>query len=223
LANSYDSQPHNVLLAIDDGIFDSLLKHTSVRSKIVVDVGCGTGRHWERLLAGEPAQLIGYDASLGMLKRLRSKYPHATTRVTIDHQLPELHNDSCDVVVSTLTFGYLPDHSAVLAEWSRVLKPGGEVILTDLHPVAATSGERSFCHLGKTISIRHYVYPLDTIIASARQHGLGLLRLEERRIDEGLRAIYEAQNAGQLFARTFGLPLMYGLFPVSKSWTELGD
>jgi ubiquinone/menaquinone biosynthesis C-methylase UbiE len=211
LAESYDDQPNNVLHAADDALFSSLLERCSIRGRSVVDVGCGTGRHWKRILACGPSELIGYDISPSMLNRLRVKYPGAVLRLARDHNLPGLPAQSCELVISTLTLGYVPDCEQALVEWVRVLKSNGQLIVTDLHPGAAGRADRSFCYRGITVAIRHYVHSISDITTAAARHGLRLLHVDERSVDETLRSMYEAQDALALFDRTRGTQLIYGL------------
>ena len=210
-AELYDDQPHNILIAMDDALFADLVATSSLKQKRIVDVGCGTGRHWDALFAGEPYDLIGYDTSVRMLDRLRRKHLRATLRLTTDHRLPGLRDQSCDLVITTLTFGYLPDHRAAMAEWARVLDDQGEIILTDLHPSAAAKGNRSFHHRGMQVAIRHYVHPLASVLAAADDLGFEVLRFEERCVDDLLKPLFEAQHALPLFQRVYGHPMTYGL------------
>ena len=56
-AGQYDSQPDNLMLALDEIVFGALLQDVEVKGNQIIDVGCGTGRHWPRLLKGQPASL----------------------------------------------------------------------------------------------------------------------------------------------------------------------
>src|SRR5579859_8007718 len=76
-SSTYDADGQNILVRLDESLFPRLLGGVQIRGKSVVDVGCGTGRHWSKLLAQEPAELIGYDVSPGMLEQLRRKIPGA--------------------------------------------------------------------------------------------------------------------------------------------------
>jgi hypothetical protein len=105
----------------------------------------------------------------------------------------------------------LPDYSAALTEWTRVLKHEGEIILTDLHPSAAAAGDRSFDHRGMSVAIRHYVHPLASVLTTAEHLGLDVVRLDERCVDDSLKPFYEAQGALAAFDRARGHPMMYGL------------
>jgi ubiquinone/menaquinone biosynthesis C-methylase UbiE len=42
-------------------------------------------------------------------------------------ELSETASRSCDLVVSTLALGYVRDASTAIAEWCRVLRPGGDL------------------------------------------------------------------------------------------------
>jgi ubiquinone/menaquinone biosynthesis C-methylase UbiE len=60
-------------------IFSRLLAHADLPDKIAFDIGCGTGRHWDRITELGSAELIGCDISSEMLKRLRQNCPDAKT------------------------------------------------------------------------------------------------------------------------------------------------
>ena len=128
--------PGNLMLALDEAVFSDLLADVVIRDRVVADIGCGTGRHWQKIMDQSPQQLIGYDVSAGMLKMLQQKFPRATTQLLIGNELQGMENESCEVIVSTLTIAHVPDAEAAMREWNRVLKPGGEMIITDYHPTA---------------------------------------------------------------------------------------
>lgn len=46
-SGSYDLQPGNLMLDLDEKIFTSLLKNIDLAEKEIADIGCGTGRHWK--------------------------------------------------------------------------------------------------------------------------------------------------------------------------------
>ena len=145
-AKSYDSQPDNLMLALDEELFSGLLNNIIVENKIVADIGCGTGRHWKKIIAKNPKKLIGFDVSGEMLKILQQKFPEAETHLLINNELDTLENNSCDIIFSTLTVAHIKNIRKAITEWNRVLKPGGDIIITDYHPSAlAKGGKRTFC------------------------------------------------------------------------------
>jgi ubiquinone/menaquinone biosynthesis C-methylase UbiE len=211
-ALSYDHQPDNLMLALDEELCGGLLARTIVTRRVIVDIGCGTGRHWKKLFDRQPSRLIGYDVSEGMLDILRQKYPQAETYLLSDQHLPEVAHASCDLVLSTLTIAHIPDLGAALTEWCRVLKPGGEMIITDYHPTALIKGgQRTFRKGGKVIAIKNHIYPVPEVLAMAQALGLEKLSLIETRIDDTMRPYYEKQNALPVFNRFRGVPIIYGI------------
>ena len=208
---SYDEQRHNVVMHVEQGIFDELVRDVGLRAKTVVDVGCGTGRHWPRMLADRPAALVGYDVSRGMLARLAAKHPDADIHQIAGHELAATATGSADVVVSALAVSHMPDLDAALGEWCRALRPVGDVVITDLHPEIGAISDVTFNDGVRTVSINHHVRPLAELEATAAGHGLAVARLIERVVDDGLRPFYEASDALAIFNRTKGMRLAFGV------------
>jgi ubiquinone/menaquinone biosynthesis C-methylase UbiE len=217
-AADYDSQPDNLMLALDEQVFGSLLQEMSLAGKQVIDVGCGTGRHWNHLLSGHPASITGYDVSEGMLKKLQEKFPGQHTVKLNDHRLEATASASADLLISTLTVAHISNIKETLQEWDRVVKPGGHIIITDYHPNAlARGGRRTFKHNTETVAITNNVHPVPDVIAMAGQLGWQLLRLEERNIDDTVKHFYEKQQALSLFEAFKGTPIIYGLLLVKNN------
>jgi ubiquinone/menaquinone biosynthesis C-methylase UbiE len=209
---TYDDEPWNLMVALDEEIFGRLIQDIPLNGKVIVDVGCGTGRHWKRLLAQRPALLTGFDVSQGMLTKLRAKYPDADARLMKGHGLPGLADVSVDVIVSTLAFAHFEDVTATIKEWGRVLKPGGDILLTDAHPVSFSQGaDITFGSQSKTYQIAHYIYPLDMLRELAAEYGLEEIAFAERKIDSGMKHFYEAQQALATYQKFKGVPLIYGI------------
>jgi ubiquinone/menaquinone biosynthesis C-methylase UbiE len=227
-AKSYDSQPDNLMLALDELVFSELLQQTELTGKIVVDVGCGTGRHWKKILEKNPAKLIGYDVSEGMLQMLARKFPEAITYKLQGNELKELTNDSVDMIISTLTVAHIKNAGEALKEWNRLLNPGGHIIITDYHPVALEKGgKRTFKHDNETVSITNHIHHIASLKEMAGQLNWKLQRLMEKEINETVRHYYEKQNAMAAYESFKGVPIIYGMlfkkdvvsqfeFPLSK-------
>ena len=211
-AADYDSQPDNMMLAWDEEIFSNLINNLDLRNKIIADIGCGTGRHWNKIFDLHPKRLIGFDVSEGMLKMLKQKFPMAETHHLKNDQLKELENESCDIIFSTLTIAHIENAEKALQEWNRILRSGGEIIITDFHPTALAKGaKRTFYHNGKTIAVKNYVHSIDKLKAIARQLHWEVLRLIEKSIEESARPFYEKQNALQVYESWKGMPIIYGI------------
>ncbi|MDP4131971.1 MAG: class I SAM-dependent methyltransferase [Bacteroidota bacterium] len=214
---TYDSQPDNLMLALDEQLTAELLKGISLQSKIIADIGCGTGRHWEKIRKGNPGRIFGFDVSAGMLAILKQKYPQAETFLLRDNHLPGLENDSCDLLLSTLTIAHIRNPAQSMKEWCRVLKPGARMLITDYHPAALAKGaRRTFSHNHQTIAIRNYIHSIEKLNKIARQLGLKQVRFIERKIDETVKSYYDKQQAIALYEDFYGTPIIYGLLLIKS-------
>lgn len=117
-----------------DAIVDQLRRHEPSR---VLDVGCGTGILADRIQRDlAPAEVIGVDASEGMMNEARERSTAVRWINGSAEQLP-LPDASVDAVTSTTAFHFF-DQPAALAEFHRVLAPGGVVALgTMTQPLTA--------------------------------------------------------------------------------------
>lgn len=200
------------MLALDEQVCTDLFGQTVLDGRVVADIGCGTGRHWKKLLSHRPARLVGYDVSSGMLDILHQKYPQAETYLLQGGLLSKLPTGSVDLVISTLTIAHIPDIVAAITEWVRVLKPGGEMIFTDYHPAAlAKGGQRTFRDGSQVIAVRNHVYPVKRIRGIARRLGLRELTFVEKKVDETMKPYYEKQHALATYQRFQGVPIIYGI------------
>ena len=211
-AKDYDSQPDNLMLALDEEVFSALLNEVDIANSIIADIGCGTGRHWKKMFERKPQKLIGFDVSEGMLNMLQQKFANAETYLLVNDKLSQLQNKSCDIVISTLTIAHIKNADAAIAEWNRILKPGGHIIITDYHPSALQKGaKRTFKHDNKTVTVTNYVHTLANLRVIARQLHLQECRLIEREIDGSAKSFYEKNDALGVFEKWKGTPIIYGM------------
>ncbi len=95
----------------------------------VLDVGTGTGLMLRRLPTTPRGGLrVGVDVSSGLLRVARREMPDATFVIADAQRLPFI--DRCfDIVTCVATLPYL-DADQALAEWRRVLRPGGRLVIS---------------------------------------------------------------------------------------------
>jgi ubiquinone/menaquinone biosynthesis C-methylase UbiE len=211
-SDSYDCQPGNLMLDLDELIFSELMKDIDIRNKNVADIGCGTGRHWQKLYEKTPASLTGFDVSQGMLHQLMRKFPSAITHLTTDNLLNSINDSQIDFLISTLTIAHIKNIEEAIASWSRVLKNGGDLIITDFHPaMLKKGGKRSFKYEHGSLSVINYTHPLEKVKKILLRHGLQVIRHVERIVDEKVRPYYEAQDALPVYGRFQDTPIIYGL------------
>ena len=211
-SDTYDTQPDNAVLALESALFTELLQRVDINGRVVLDVGCGTGRHWSEILSRNPARLLGADPSQGMLEQLKSRVPDANVICTEGDRLTVIPSDSIDIVVSTLALAHIRSASQALEEWSRVLHRGGSILITDFHADAAKAGmKRTFESPGGTIEIEQHTVELDRLRSIAADCGLAVAFVAERAIDESVRTLFRGDAAQQKYQQYFGLRLVFGI------------
>jgi ubiquinone/menaquinone biosynthesis C-methylase UbiE len=211
-AGGYDSQPDNLMLALDEMLFTDFLQMVDPHNKIIIDVGCGTGRHWKRILDRKPQQLIGYDVSAGMLEVLKKKFPEAITYRLNGNHLSHTADKGVDMLISTLTIAHIEDAGAAMEEWNRVIKPGADIYISDYHPgILQKGGKRTFTLGKKTVSVKNYIHSIEKIKHIAGKLNWQEVAATEKRIDDKLRPFYEKQNALKVYEMYKGMPVIYGI------------
>jgi SAM-dependent methyltransferase len=105
----------------------------------VLDLGCGTGN--AALLAAERGgEVTGVDPASRLLEIARAQAAREGKKVTFRHgeaaSLP-MGDSSVDAILSVFALIFVPDPGAAAAEMSRVLAPGGRIVLSAWIPAGA--------------------------------------------------------------------------------------
>lgn len=98
----------------------------------VMDVGMGTGLVSREILriTGEPHRLVGVDPSPGMMRQARFAQ-QVECRLGRAEDLP-LPDGSVDFLVMGYALRHIADFSAAAAEFRRVLRPGGRLLVLEI-------------------------------------------------------------------------------------------
>jgi ubiquinone/menaquinone biosynthesis C-methylase UbiE len=128
-SESYD-EPGNPLFDLDEPFLDEVLD--TLPPGPALDAACGTGRLAARL-RDRGHRVVGVDTSSGMLRQARRRLPHVDLRIGDLRQLP-VSDGSVDLVVTGLALTHVPDLAPVFAEFARVLRRGGRLVVSDVHP-----------------------------------------------------------------------------------------
>jgi SAM-dependent methyltransferase len=104
----------------------------------VLEIGCGAAQ-CSRWLAGQGADVVGFDIALGQLRLARDLDRRAgtTTRTVVaDAEAIPFRDGSFDVACSAFgAFPFVADAGTALAEVARVLRPGGRLVFSVTHPI----------------------------------------------------------------------------------------
>ena len=98
----------------------------------VADLGAGTGRDAEQLLAALPqGRVIAIDGSQQMLAQLNDRLAGELDRLQVlqaDLREPLPAIEPVDAVLSVATLHWLPDHAQVFSSVAGMLRPGGRFV-----------------------------------------------------------------------------------------------
>jgi len=172
---------------------ESLLGRPLRPGERVLDAGCGTGWLAAGLRRARPdLRVVGADLSAGMTGRARAA--GAWPLLQADAARLPLADASVDLVVGRGVLHHLPDVVAALAEWRRVLAPGGAVVLSsEPTPVVERHGmlllkgllpllrreltaEEDFWEVASMAANLH-VFTVTELRALAREAGYGVVDL----------------------------------------------
>ena len=122
-------------------VADALMEHlhpVRMRPERILDVGAGTGICSRRLARVYPsARIIFVDCSAPMLHAARGQRPRWFSKRGFacgDAEALPVADASIDLLVSSLVLPSCPSPDAALAEFQRVLKPGGLLMFSSLGP-----------------------------------------------------------------------------------------
>lgn len=174
---TYDN-PDNGAFVIDEPIVERILGE--LPAGVALDAACGTGRY-SAILARLGHRVIGVDSSPDMLALARERLPGTEFKLGDLHRLPV---DEVDLIVCGLALTHNPDLGPIFAEFARVLRPGGHLVVVDLHPDAILRGSIPGVRgpdgePGRLVTYRH---SLGDYLRASLEAGLVLRRCEEPKV-----------------------------------------
>jgi ubiquinone/menaquinone biosynthesis C-methylase UbiE len=145
-----------------------------VEGRVALDAACGPGRHCAHLRE-RGFEVIGVDSNRSMLAVAESKVPGGDFRLGDLSALP-IGDGTVDVVVCSLALTHVARLEPVIAEFARVTRPGGLVILSDMHPTAVTFGGAAVFPTDsqrfELNFVRNLVHPVSDYVRAAVSAGL---------------------------------------------------
>jgi ubiquinone/menaquinone biosynthesis C-methylase UbiE len=120
-------------VALDD--LERLIPNRRSSYPVVLDVGCGQGKSFRPLIEHfSPQRLIGLDAEAKCLRYAAAEAKKEATPIELLHgdtAALGLADESVDLVFCHQTFHHLTRQEESLAEFHRVLKPGGLLLFAE--------------------------------------------------------------------------------------------
>ncbi len=184
-SETYD-EAGNALIDIEERALRPILATLPVGD--AADIACGTGR-LSAMLCDLGHQVVGIDPSEAMLERARAKGMPAEFRFGSFEALP-LADDSVDLVTCALALTHSTDLRPALEGFMRVVRPGGYVVTTDIHPITVATGgaqalfRRADGSRGVTVNYQHWISDYVRAFVDA---GFAIERCEEPVVDEGFK------------------------------------
>jgi SAM-dependent methyltransferase len=168
-----------------------------VAGKRVLDAACGPGLYARELLA-RGADVTGFDQSPRMIEICREQAPAGEFRVhDLGDPLDWLPDASVDLALCALAIEYVDDRVGALRELRRVLRPGGALVLSRLHPTGDWLRHGGNYFESRVISktwqagwnVRYWLVPLETACEEFAAAGFLIERLLEPRPEPASAAV----------------------------------
>ncbi len=183
-----DHKPHNAYYDRPNTL--KLIK--DVNNKSILDAACGPGKYAEILLS-KNAKLTGFDFSSEMIKFAKERNADQGTFFVHDLRAPltMLEDTSFDIVLCALALQYVEDWNLTIKEFHRVLKTGGQLVISIEHPFFEYNYFQSteyfkteavrctWTGFGSPVEINSYRRPLSECILPLTQNGFYIDRLIE--------------------------------------------
>lgn len=206
-AASYDSNP-NALLALEERCLSPMLANWL--DEDIVDLGCGTGRWLRKLESVFPRTLTGVDSSDAMLAAATAKCGPSTRLIHADCTAAPLPGDAAGRVLTSFTLSYIQDLRAFAREAVRITRPGGTILISDMHPNARAYGwRRTFSAAGRVFEIETYPYALADVIDAMTPAGCRLEEMAEPCFGLEEEEIFQEAGKWEAFQKVESLPVIY--------------
>ena len=175
-SETYDD-PGNPMLLAEEPVVREILARYPVGTAL--DAACGTGRH-TKYLASLGHQVIGIDTTPKMLELAAAKVPAAQFQ-TADLAAIPLPDGEIDLAVCTLALTHCPDLGPPMKELARVVRPGGHVVISDVHPFDVVLSVQGIFRRkrGGRGFVRNFVHLPSDYLNASQQAGLNVVQCIE--------------------------------------------
>jgi malonyl-CoA O-methyltransferase len=199
----YDQYP-NSTVAIDELTFPSLW--SDLRDKTVLEIGCGTGRHTQKLAAMNN-HVLAIDLSPGMLEVAKKKLIHSDVKfVEADFMTYSgLSSGAFDAALTSLVMEHIMELDAFFLKVGLVLKPNAHFYVSEIHPSRAAKG--SLAHFrdeqaNEEVHLQSFIHSESQIQNSAKKAGFKLVSKQDVFGDETLAGMRQS------WSKYLGMPMI---------------
>ena len=206
-ASGYD-RPDNPIVMAEERVVQAMLDARPAGAAL--DAACGTGR-WAHYLAARGHSVTGIDTNPEMLAEARRKVPEARFQLADLGAVP-LAAESVDLVACTLALTHVAELAPPVSELARIVRPGGRVVISDVHPVMAMLGNHARYprNGGEFGFVQNHVHQVSDYLAAFREAELTVVNSAEPVWGEAELATlgFADQRPGLLEAAVKGLPIV---------------
>ena len=201
-------RPGNPVVLAEEPLVRRLLDDLPVGAAL--DAACGAGRY-AHYLASLGHAVTGVDLTPEMLEEARKRVPAADFQPG-DLSSLELPGESFDIAVCALALTHCTELGPPIGELARVVRPGGRVVISDVHPFMATLGLHSRFPLGQGDFgfVRNHIHQTSDYLAAFREAGLSVIQCREPLWGREELAVFSFTDdrPGLLEAAVEGLPIV---------------
>lgn len=179
-----------------------------LKGKDVLELGCGTGRNLAFMAGLGARRLAGLDLSQGMLDKAGQAIA-GHDALLLKHDLTQpipLPRESQDLVLLCLVLEHLPDVLHAHEEAYRLLRPGGSLMICEIHPFLTASGVGAHFKdaQGREHRLPSYTHSISSLLNKALEAGFAVKQVWEWLPDAVLRA------RSPKMRKHDGRPLLFG-------------
>jgi malonyl-CoA O-methyltransferase len=187
-ASTYPARAHNPVMLTEERAMLALMPG-NLDGITVLDAGCGSGRYMLHACQRGAFRVTGVDLSPEMLERASEELSACRSKADIELMqgcltaLP-VPDAWADITISGLAIGHVENLASALAEMSRVTRPGGLVLCSDVHPIGHALGWlRDFKHDGERYAARHIPHLYSRWHSACAAVGLSIEQVVEPMLD----------------------------------------
>ena len=177
-ANNYDTVI-NSTRDLEGKAFREIL--STIKFDDVLEIGCGTGKNTEWLLA-KSKSIIAADFSEGMLAKAKTKIDNKIVQfIKTDVREQWLFNEnSFDLISFSLVLEHIENIDFIFKEAKRVLKPGGFLYIGELHPFKQYAGSKArFDVEDGVFELECFIHNISDYLNTAKKHQFECVELME--------------------------------------------